>query len=226
MRRLGLFLIVIVLILVGADEYSHRQWFRMPFRSARPVRQIQPKLPHLKAPSDASQETKRVVTRGPIRYHGVFDSKDKAAYLADVQRAAWRDVNHERAKRHLLPLRADRRLGRIAELRAIQANRDFNHYNRNGQVMACLDAVKLHIIPSYQIARSRLSECLSEQAGDVDNTAGQVSQTAVHGMIYNDARSHWGHRKILLDRNNHAIGIAAYLDRSKDNKVVIAYELY
>lgn len=225
MRRCGLFLMVIVLILVGADEYSHRQWFKLPLRSAPPVRQVQKQLPHLKAPGDASRETKRVVTRSPIRYHGFFDSKNRSVYLADVQRLALRDINYERTKRQLPRLRIDRRLNRIAKLRAVQANRDFNHYNRNGQVMACLDAVDLHIMPNYQQARSRLSECLSEQAGNIGNTAGQVSQTAIHGMIYDDARSHWGHRKILLDRHNRSIGIIAYLDKSKDNKVVIAYEL-
>ena len=231
MKKILFTLVVIGLIAVGADEYVNRNSLRVPFLS-QPQRQrvITPRqsqpTPNLKAPGDVSRETRRVVVKRPIRYHGFFNSKNKAAYLQQVRLTALRDINRERGKRGLPHLKLDNSLNRIAGMRAAQANRNFNHYDGSGKALSALDAAKTGFSSSYLQARSHISECLSEQAGDVDNTAAQVANTAVHGMIYHDAGSHWGHRKILLDPNNFRIGITAYVDKAKDNKVVVAYDLY
>ncbi|XIF19487.1 MAG: hypothetical protein AJITA_00138 [Acetilactobacillus jinshanensis] len=208
MKKFGFTLIIMILIMIGADEYANRH-----------------RLPKLKAPGDVSRETHQVTITHPIHYHGYFNSKNKADYLRDIRIRALHDINHERAKRDLPTLKLDPSLNNVASLRATQANQNFNHYNQSGQALSAIDAAKLHVSSSYLDARTHLSECLSEQEGDVDNTAVQVAHSAVNGMIYHDAGSHWGHRKILLDPKNRSIGIMAYIDKAKDNKVVVAYEL-
>ncbi len=229
MKRLWLTLIVFVLIAVGAVEYSNRQLFHFPFSTSSQPQQkrvINNNPPNLKTPNDASQETHQVITKGPVHYHGYFNSRNKAAYLSAIRADALKDINHERTERGMPALKINHSLNRIAAMRSVQADQNFSHYDNNNQVLACVDAVKTHFMPNYLQARAHISECLSEQAGDIDNTAGQVTNTAVKGMIYHDAGSHWGHRKILLDFKNRYIGITAHVDRGKNDKVVIAYDLY
>ncbi|QBP17734.1 CAP domain-containing protein [Acetilactobacillus jinshanensis] len=230
MKKFWFTLVIILLVIVGADEYANRDDLRIPNLFQPQVRRHvilkQHRLPKLKAPGDVSRETHQVVLKHPIHYHGYFDSKNKTAYLNDIRMQAFRNINKERSKRHLPALKLNQSLNKVASLRAVQANQNFDHYNRAGQALSAVDAAKLHVSPSYLNARTHLSECLSEQVGDVDNTAVQVAHSAVNGMIYHDAGSHWGHRKILLDPKNRLIGITAYIDKAKDNKVVVAYELY
>lgn len=219
-------LITVALLVIGYDVYQQEVFLHQAVPQVGQSERSFGHRPQLKAPNDASRMTQKRVTLRPVHYHGYFNAKNKAAYLALVQKDALRSINAERSKRGLPKLRLNAKLNRIATMRAQQADRNFNHYNRAGQVLACLDAVKLHIFNHYLLARMHLSECLSEQAGSFGSTAPEVTHTAVNGMIYHDARSHWGHRKILLDRKNSEIGIATYVDKKADNKIVIAYELY
>ena len=232
MKRFLTIILTITIVIIGIVEFNNRQLLKPLMNLSRPrekrVVESTPavKVPRLKAPGDASRMSRQVVTKQPIRYHGFFNSKNQADYLIDIRRDALNDINYERRKRRLKPLRLTRSLNQVAKVRSYQADRHFSHYGRNKQALGCVDAVKLGVEPNYVVARSHLSECLSEQAGDVGNTAKQVAKTAVSGMIYHDAGSDWGHRKILLDPKNRLIGITAHYNKREVNKVVVAYDLY
>ncbi|MGY5338722.1 CAP domain-containing protein [Levilactobacillus spicheri] len=115
-----------------------------------------------------------------------------------------KDLNAERAQRHLAPLTEDSRYDQIAQQRSQQLLTNFDHGEATSDFIAA-DLFAQQGVPGLY------GECISMDYLDDDqaNPSQNVADKNIYSYIYDDADSDWGHRDILLDATTTTIGIGA-----------------
>lgn len=131
--------------------------------------------------------------------------KPAATLTVSAYRAEFlKDLNAERAQRHLAPLTEDSRYDQIAQQRSQQLLTNFDHGDATSDFIAA-DLFAQQGVPGLY------GECISMDYLDDDQAhpSQNVADKNIYSYIYDDADSDWGHRDILLDATTTTIGIGA-----------------
>ncbi len=154
--------------------------------------------------------------------------KHKAPSIADFSLNDFRqefvkELNKERSQRGLDPVTEDTHLDEVVQERTPLLLTNFAHEDSTGNFILS------DYLNKAGISRRSTAECLVifPWGGTVDHQSNHiikvkngsstlVADNMLYEYIYNDAKSNWGHRNILLDPNNKTIGIGAIADNGSN----------
>ena len=133
------------------------------------------------------------------------------------------DINRDRRRYGLNPLRETHELNRLARMRAWQLTADFSHYDGRGHTYYKQDAGRLGIdLDHFHDHRSASGENIADaniDHGDdgtymptdpkrYQNRNGYDMANMDNDAMFNyDANSHWGHLRNILNRQYRNVGI-------------------
>ncbi|WP_260164572.1 CAP domain-containing protein [Lentilactobacillus buchneri] len=133
--------------------------------------------------------------------------------ITEYQQAFLKDLNNERTKRGLSPVTEDPTYDQIAMTRSEQADKNFTHYDGNGQLIAQQMFEQLNI--GNELTGENLGQAIwayVDKDGIINDglsTTSGVAKDDIYEYIYDDADSNWGHKQNLLNPNANTVGIGA-----------------
>lgn len=141
--------------------------------------------------------------------------------ISDFRKAFLDGLNAERAKRGLSAVSEDSHYDEVVQERTKLLPNNFSHFDSNNKFILekCFEDAN---IKSASVAEciamfpwgASVDHSTNELVQEKNASSALVAQGMLYEYIYNDAASNWGHRDILLNPKDKAIGLGAVIGQS------------